>query len=95
MLTNVKKGGIIVYRKGGKRTMKTTKKELLKYAKQVNAIDITTYSFEKTKDLLDSIVKKEVAYSVGTYGINAYLFKDEKDTYYLISSRNTNLFMVM
>lgn len=76
--------------------MKTTKKELLSFAKNMNAEDITYNSFNETNKLLKNIIKKDVAFSVGIYGINAYLFMDEKTSkYYVITSRASVLFQVM
>lgn len=77
--------------------MKTSKKELLAYSKQVNAIDINKYSFEEIEALRkNEEYLEEVAYSVGIYGINAYLCQGHKTKqYYIIPSRSTTLFQVM
>lgn len=77
--------------------MKTSKKELLAYAKQVNAIDLNKYSFEEIEALRKSEeYLEEVAYSIGTYGVNAYLCKGHKTKqFYVVPSRSTTLFQVM
>lgn len=77
--------------------MKTSKKELIEYAKQVNAICIDQWSFEEIEALRkNEEYLEEVAYSVGIYGISSYLCKGHKTKkYYLVSSRNSALFQVM
>lgn len=77
--------------------MKTSKRELLAYASSINAIDINKYSFEEIEALRkNEEYLEEVAYSVGIYGINAYLCQGHKTKqYYIIPSRNTTLFQVM
>lgn len=77
--------------------MKTSKRELLAYASSINAIDINKYSFEEIEALRkNEEYLEEVAYSVGIYGINAYLCQGHKTKqYYIIPSRSTTLFQVM
>ena len=77
--------------------MKTSKKELIEYSKQVNAIDINKYSFEEIEALRkNEEYLEEVAYSVGRYGVNAYLCKGHKTKqYYVVPTRSTTLFQVM
>lgn len=77
--------------------MKTSKKELLSYAKNVNAICIDRWSFEEIETLRkEENYFNEVAYSAGVYGITANLFQGNKTKkYYLVSSRNSVLFQVM
>lgn len=77
--------------------MKTIKRELLTYAKQVNAIDISKYSFEEIEALRKSEeYLEEVAHSVGIYGMNAYLCKGHKTKqFYVVPSRSTALFQVI
>ena len=59
--------------------MKTSKKELLAYSKQVNAIDINKYSFEEIEALRkNEEYLEEVAYSVGIYGVSAELCQGHK-----------------
>ena len=77
--------------------MKTSKRELIAYSKQVNAIDINKWSFEEIEALRkNEEYLEEVAYSVGIYGINAYLCQGHKTKkYYVVPSRSTTLFQVM
>lgn len=77
--------------------MKTSKKELLAYASSINAIDINKWSFEEIEALRkNEEYLEKIAYSVGIYGINAYLFQGHKTKrYYVIPSRSTTLFQVM
>ena len=77
--------------------MKTSKRELIEYSKQVNAIDLNEYSFEEIEALRKSEeYLEEVAYSVGIYGINAYLCKGHKTKqFYVVPSRSSTLFQVI
>lgn len=77
--------------------MKTSKRELLAYAKQVNAICIDKWSFEEIEALRkQESYFNEVCYSKGVYGITAYLFQgNETKQFYVVSSRNSALFQVM
>lgn len=77
--------------------MKTSKKELLAYAKQVNAIDINKYSFEEIEALRKSEeYLEEVAYSIGRYGVTAYLCQGHKTKqFYIVPSRSSTLYQVM
>ena len=77
--------------------MKTSKKELIEYSKQVDAINLNEYSFEEIEALRkNEEYLEEVAYSVGKYGVNAYLCQGHKTKqYYVVPSRNTTLFQVM
>ena len=60
-----------------------------KIIKEVNAIDITSYS----EDEIQALLKLEkIAYSVGIYGMNGLLLEDENGKRYKITSRSTNLF---
>lgn len=77
--------------------MKTSKKELLAYASHINAIDINKYSFEEIEALRkNEEYFEEVAYSIGIYGVSAYLCQGHKTKqFYVIPSRSTTLFQVM
>ena len=77
--------------------MKTSKKELIEYSKQVNAINLNEYSFEEIEALRkNEEYLEEVAFSVGIYGISAYLCKGHKTKqFYVVPSRSTTLFQVM
>lgn len=77
--------------------MKTSKKVILEYAERVNATNINKYSFEEIEKLRrNEVFFEEVAYSMGVYGINAYLFRGYKTKkYYIVPSRSTALFQVM
>ena len=77
--------------------MKTSKKELIEYSKQVDAIDINKWSFEEIEALRkNEEYLEEVTYSVGKYGVNAYLCQGHKTKqYYVVPSRSTTLFQVM
>ena len=77
--------------------MKTSKRELIEYAKQANAIDLNKYTFEEIEALRrNEEYLEEVAYSVGIYGVSAYLCKGHKTKqFYVVSSRSSTLFQVM
>lgn len=77
--------------------MKTSKKVILEYAERVNAVNINKYNFEEIETLRrNEVFFEEVAYSVGVYGVNAYLFQGYKTKkYYIVPSRSTALFQVM
>lgn len=77
--------------------MKTSKRELLAYASSINAIDINKYSFEEIEALRkNEEYFEEVAYSIGIYGVSAYLCQGHKTKqFYVIPSRSTTLFQVM
>lgn len=69
-----------------------TRKELLKIAASMGAIDVTSWSNDKLYGLGHL---ERVAASHGVYGVNAILCKDERGAYYVVSSRSTALFIVM
>lgn len=77
--------------------MKTSKRELLAYASSINAIDINKYSFEEIEALRkNEEYFEEVAYSIGIYGVSAYLCQGHKTKqFYIVPSRSTTLFQVM
>ena len=77
--------------------MKTSKRELLAYASSINAINLNEYSFEEIEALRkNEEYLEEVAYSIGTYGVTAYLCQGHKTKqYYVVPSRSTTLFQVM
>lgn len=77
--------------------MKTSKKELLAYASSINAIDINKYSFEEIEALRkNEEYFEEVAYSIGIYGVSAYLCQGHKTKqFYIVPSRSSTLFQVM
>lgn len=73
--------------------MKTTQKDI----RNTHAVDITYRSFNEIND----IVKNEngltnIAYSVGTYGLNGAVFQGYKtNTLYKVTSRSTALFQLI
>ena len=77
--------------------MKTSKRELLAYASSINAIDLNKYSFEEIEALRkNEEYLQEVAYSIGRYGVTAYLCQGHKTKqFYVVPSRSTTLFQVM
>lgn len=77
--------------------MKTSKKELLAYASSINPIDINKYSFEEIEALRkNEEYFEEVAYSIGIYGVSAYLCQGHKTKqFYIVPSRSSTLFQVM
>lgn len=76
--------------------MKMSKKNLIELAKNLNAACIDGLTFEEANTLYKKILKKDVAFSQGAYGINSYLFEDKKtNKFYYISSRNANLFIFL
>lgn len=77
--------------------MKTSKKELLAYASNINAICIDQWSFEEIEALRkNEEYLEQVAYSIGRYGVNAYLCQGHKTKqFYVVPSRSTTLFQVM
>lgn len=71
--------------------MKTT----LKAIKAHPGTDITHFSFYETNDLRKRPLI-EIAYSIGTYGINGALFLDRKTgEYFKITARSTALFQMI
>lgn len=81
--------------KGGKKEMKTTKKQLVEFATSVNAIDLTNADSEEVNNIRKKEDIKEVSYAVGVYGVIAWLGIGKSGQYYYIHARNTNLFTVM
>lgn len=69
--------------------MKTSRKDLLKTAKLLEAVDLN-----KCPDLLDEIQSYiVVAYSIGEYGLTAKLiFDSDNKKFYFVSERNYILF---
>lgn len=86
---------LIHTRKGRKKEMKTTKKQIMQFATSVNAIDLTNADSEEVNNIRKSDDIKEVTYAVGTYGLIAWLGVGKSGRYYYIHARNTNLFIVM
>lgn len=72
--------------------MKTTQKDIRNY----NAIDITRYSFDAINKLIASEEYLiDVAYSVGTYGLNGLVKQGHKTgTLYKVTSRSGALFQI-
>lgn len=71
--------------------MKTTRKEILKAAEFWNAININECTTARLDEVRPYCV--EIAYSVGTYGITAMLWQDERNgDYYFTPSKSTNYY---
>lgn len=65
-----------------------TRKDVEKLAKRLNATILTN-----EREGLTTL--EEIAYSIGTYGTNTYLFKGSDGEFYFIPSRNTVMFKYM
>ena len=64
----------------------------LKQIKAHAGTDITSYSFDAIEDLRRRADLEKIAYSYGVYGLNGYLFIDNKTgDFYKITSRSTAL----
>ena len=73
---------------------KTTKKDIKNYVTSGLASDITTYNFDDMKNFLHSHDLDRIAYSIGTYGINAGLMQDRQTgEFFAITARNSALLM--
>ena len=70
--------------------MKTTRKAI----RETCATDITNYSFDQAKDLMNKHTLRTVAMSFGVYGMNGALFQDENGELYKITARNSTLFQM-
>lgn len=66
----------------------------LKDIKNIYAEDLTNASSEIVYDLVKKGVKT-VAVSMGIYGVNGWLGQDTKGNLYKITSRSSNLFIVV
>lgn len=66
----------------------------LKDIKNIEAEDLTNASSEVVYDLVKKGIKT-VALSKGIYGVNGWLGRDTKGNLYKITSRNSNLFIVL
>lgn len=64
-----------------------TKKELLNTAERLNAIDITI-----NDECVKGVYLQTMYISFGIYGMNAAILKDNKNNFYVIKSRSSNLF---
>lgn len=74
---------------------KMTQKAIKNYVVDGVAVDITDYSFEQVKKFIHSHTLEKIAYSCGTYGINAGLLQDVKTgKLYAITTRNSTLSMI-
>lgn len=71
--------------------MKVTKKEIKKIVESGKAMDITYISDIELKKLKENDLEM-IAFSIGTYGINAALFEDKNGKKYAITARTSNLF---
>lgn len=77
--------------------MELTKKQVIELSKTLDADDITNYNSDEVNRLYN-IERgfRTVAYSVGTYGINSCLCKgNTSDNMFIVTARNTNLFIIM
>lgn len=66
----------------------------LKDIKEVKAKDLTNASSEIVYDLVKKGIET-VTISMGVYGVNGWLGQDTKGNLYKITSRNSNLFIVL
>ena len=66
----------------------------LKDIKEYEAEDLTNASSEVVYDLVKKGIKT-VAISIGVYGVNGWVGRDEKGTLYKIIGRVANLFIVL
>lgn len=71
--------------------IKTTQKALKRHVAAGIAHDITRYSFEEAAALHRAHTLETIAVSVGVYGLNGALLKDESGTLYAITARNSTL----
>lgn len=74
--------------------MKVTKKEIKKMIESGKAIDIRYASDIELKKLKENDLDM-IAFSIGTYGINAALFEDKNGNKYAIAARTSNLFSLI
>lgn len=66
-----------------------TKKTLIELANSLNAVDVT-----HDNTCRDGYrTWQEIAWSCGTYGVNAKLFKDNQGNFYVIKARSSAIFM--
>ena len=74
-----------------------SRKQLIELSKTLDAKDITRYNSDEVNELYNIEGGfTTVAYSVGTYGINSCLCKgNTSDNMFVITARNTNLFIIM
>lgn len=70
---------------------KLTQKEIKRLIKTGAAVDITTWTSEKIKELQNKNIEK-IGLSFGVYGTNGGLFKDKDGNLYAITARTSNLF---
>lgn len=68
--------------------MKTTLKEI----KAFNAVDVTRYTDAEIRALGHL---RNVAYSVGVYGVNGAVAVDDHGRYFKVASRCSNLFCLI
>ena len=66
----------------------------LKDIKNIYAKDLTNASSEVVYDLVKKGIET-IALSKGIYGVNGWLGQDTKGNLYKITSRNSNLFIVL
>lgn len=71
-----------------------TRAQLTKVAKVLNATDITTKSSEYITKLKREQHLEVIKRSFGTNGTNGVLLRAKNGKYYIISARNSNLFIV-
>lgn len=81
--------------KGGCNTMKTTLSYIRNLVKSGAAHDITSLDFYAIEFLRKTLNLEKIAYSIGIYGINGALFKDNNGELYAITSRSTALFQLV
>lgn len=76
--------------------MKISKKNLIELFNSLEGVDITYLSFDDINELRKKEgYFKEIAYTCGTYGVNAVILRGSKtNTFYGILSRTSNIFMI-
>lgn len=75
--------------------MRTTQKALRQNVAAGITHDITGYEFEEAKALYNAHVLETIAVSVGVYGLNGALIRDEEGELYAITARTSTLFQLV
>lgn len=65
-----------------------------RFIKNFDAIDITNWSFNQLQELYRNTLLDRVYISIGTYGMNGGILKDNKGNFYKITARNSALFQM-
>lgn len=74
--------------------MKTTLKEIRTFAQSADVTNITDWKFSELKALASAHSFTTIVYSVGMYGLNGKVVRDEDGKMYAVTRRTTAIYCI-